>query len=138
MGRKAGYSQGRRMAGGFSTAPVSGCGSRGLCRGIPFFFFFPSLLFPQRSLHPSPPPPEETRPSILPEGMHKSFLSPLNISHCHVRKDCSYPSTSSELKRKEVGKELSPVAEKERQRAKKKAPENSFPTFFFSFKAHSS
>lgn len=59
-------------------------------------------------------------------------MSSEHISHCCVRKHCSYPSASSELKRNEVGKELSPIAEKKRQkRAKKKAPENSFLTFFF-------
>lgn len=45
---------------------------------------------------------------------------------------CFYPSTSwAEWKGEEAGKEFSLVAEKESHRAKKKAPENSFPTFFF-------
>lgn len=63
-------------------------------------------------------------------------MSSEHISHYRVRKYSSYPSTSSELKRKEVGKELSPITEE--TESQEESPKELFSYIFSTFKHSSS
>lgn len=112
----------------------SGCGSRGLCRGIPFFF--PRLLFPQRSWYPSSPLPKETRPSILPGRIH---ICPLNTFLTAVWESTALiPLILQSWRDKKLGKSFL-LLQKWRDREPRRKPQKTISLYFFSyFKAHSS